>query len=393
MVLRGRLLNREGVYNIEIKDGWIADVAACPNEACSDDVPLILPGLFDIQINGYVGVTFSSPAITTDDFKRCIKALWQRGVVNICPTITTNTHEAILHAIKVIAKTCREDKAIRETVIGIHLEGPYISGEDGPRGAHPQQYVKDPDLDELKKFNEAADGRISIVTLAPERHGAFECIEKLSNEGILVALGHTAASPEQISKAIAKGARLVSHIGNGVHTYLHRHDCYIWEELARNELWASIITDGIHLPDNFINCVFCCKGLEKTVLISDASGLAGLPPGEYKAGAGHLLRVEEELKIVRADSGRLSGSAYNLTQCVEYAMQLDELTLPQVIDMATYNPSKLLGIDNDYGTLTMGKRANLSVVNEKIDSGKIEVVKSIVGGEVVFDSEKVASSR
>src|SRR5205807_1149747 len=163
-----------------------------------------------------------------------------------------------------------------------HLEGPYISAEDGPRGAHPLAQVRPPDLGEFQRIQEAADGNIRLVTLAPELPGALAFIDKLTAAGVVVAIGHTAASPATIRDAVSAGARLSTHLGNGSHAMLPRHDNYLWEQLAADELWASIICDGHHLPAAVMRCILRVKTPARTILTCDAGSLAGLPSGRYR---------------------------------------------------------------------------------------------------------------
>src|SRR5262249_12675635 len=148
--------------------------------------------------------------------------------------------------LRTLGAACDTDPELAHATPAFHLEGPYISAEDGPRGAHPSAHVRPPDWEEFCRLQEAAGGRIRLVTLAPEREGALGVIERLVATGVVVALGHTAATGRQIHDAISAGARLSTHLGNGAHAVLPRHPNYIWEQLAADELWASIICDGHH---------------------------------------------------------------------------------------------------------------------------------------------------
>src|SRR5262249_28292297 len=159
------------------------------------------------------------------------------------------------HGFRVLAKACDGDARVANAVPGFHLEGPYISSEDGPRGAHPRPHVRAPDRAEFERLQEAAGGRIRLVTLAPESAAAIAFIEWLARRGIVVAIGHTAATAEQIHAAIAAGAKLSTHLGNGSHALLPRHDNYIWAQAAADQLWASLITDGHHLPAAVVRCL------------------------------------------------------------------------------------------------------------------------------------------
>src|SRR5262249_39118557 len=156
----------------------------------------------------------------------------------LCPTLVTNSAEALLHGFATLRRACETDPKIARAVPALHLEGPYISPEDGARGAHPKEHVRPPSWDEFCRFQDAAGGRIRLVTLAPEHEGALQFIERLTKNGVVVSIGHTNASGPRIREAIAAGAKLSTHLGNGSHAMLPRHDNYIWEQLAADELWA-----------------------------------------------------------------------------------------------------------------------------------------------------------
>src|SRR5262249_8138444 len=155
------------------------------------------------------------------------------------------------------------DADLAAAVPGLHVEGPYLSPEDGPRGAHPLEHIRPPDWDEFQRFLEAAGGRIRLLTLAPEAEAALPFIERLPAAGIVVAIGHTGADPETIHAAVRAGARLSTHLGNGAHSMIRRHPNYIWEQLACDDLTASVIADGHHLPASVLKCFARVKGAER----------------------------------------------------------------------------------------------------------------------------------
>src|SRR5262249_44392150 len=198
---------------------------------------------------------------------------------------------------KVLANCVDVDPAMATAMPGFHLEGPYICPDDGPRGAHPRDHVRPPNWDEFCRFQDAAKGHIRLVTLAPELQGALSLFEKLRATGVITAVGHTAASGAVIRDAIHAGARLSTHLGNGCAAMLPRRDNCLWEQLAADELSASIITDGHHLPPSVLKTICRAKTPARTILISDASALAGLTPGMYR-DLGQDVEVLAEGKIV-----------------------------------------------------------------------------------------------
>ena len=132
-------------------------------------------------------------------------------------------------------------------IAGLHIEGPHISPEDGPRGAHPQHCVRPPDVDEFHRWQEASNGSVKLVTVSPEWPESPGYIEAVVREGVVVAIGHTKATTDQIRDAVNAGATLSTHLGNGAHSMLPRHPNYLWDQLAEDRLAASFIADGIHL--------------------------------------------------------------------------------------------------------------------------------------------------
>src|SRR5439155_10601298 len=188
----------------------------------------VAPALFDLQINGCAGHNFSSTKLGRESIRQVVAICRQHGIGAFCPTLVTNSFEALQHGFRTLREACEEEKTLADALPVFHLEGPYISAEDGPRGAHPRQFVRPPDWDEFQRLQEAAGGRIRLVTLAPEHDGALRFIERLVDTGVVVSIGHTAASGVRIREAIAAGARLSTHLGNGAHAIMPRHDNYIW---------------------------------------------------------------------------------------------------------------------------------------------------------------------
>ena len=190
-----------------------------------------------------------------------------------------------------------------------HVEGPYISPEDGPRGAHPARWVRPPDLEEFHRFQEAARGNIRLVTLSPEWPDATRFIEALTREGVVASIGHTRATSDEIAAAVSAGATLSTHIGNGAHATLPRHPNYIWDQLAEDRLAASFIVDGIHLAPAFLKVALRAKGLERAILVTDAVMPAGCAPGPVQAGRSGCRTA---LRWKRALSGRNPAGRFGL---------------------------------------------------------------------------------
>jgi N-acetylglucosamine-6-phosphate deacetylase len=303
----------------------------------------VAPALFDLQINGCDGLGFSSDKLTIGNVHHIVAVCKRHGIGQLCPTLVTNSFAALAHGLATVRQACETDPTIASAVAAIHLEGPYISPEDGPRGAHSRRHVRPPDWDEFCRFQDAAGGRIRLVTLAPEQPGALSFIERLVSSGVVVALGHTAANSAQIRDGIAAGARLSTHLGNGTHALLPRHDNYLWEQLAADELWASIICDGHHLPPAVVRCIVRVKTPARIILTCDASSLAGLPPGRY-----HEWDQEFEVtaagKVVVPGALYLAGSWAFTDHCIGNVIRAAGVSLFDAVEMASARPRELLGL-------------------------------------------------
>jgi len=241
---------------------------------------------------------------------------------------------------------------------GFHVEGPHISPEDGPRGAHPRQWVRPPDLDEFHRWQEAARGRIRIVTLSPEWPEAPRYIERITAEGVVASIGHTQATASQIAAAVDSGATLSTHLGNGAHQLLRRHPNYIWEQLAEDRLMAGFIADGIHLGAAFLKSAIRAKTVGRSVLVTDAATPAGAAPGRYSL-AGQPVDLTEDGRVVLAGTDRLAGSSLHMHRGVENLMRLAGLSLADAIRMATINPARAGLVPGRGQGLVPGERADI----------------------------------
>ena len=374
------------VVTLTVIDGRVSGIQAggIETDYGNSDVWLS-PGFCDLQLNGYGGYDFNinawgAPDEVSNDARRILSLAARAGTALFCPTITTNSHEAILAAFTSLAATMEADPILSRAVPGFHLEGPYISSEDGPRGAHPLEYVRDPNWDEFRRFQDGAGGRIKICTLAPERSGALPFITKLVTSGVVVALGHTGAEPETIRDAVRAGARLSTHLGNGAHSRIARHPNYIWEQLASDELYASVIADGNHLPPSVLKCVARAKGAERLALVSDAVSLGGLKPGLYSE---NRFEVLPSGKIVLAGTPYLAGAGHLLDTCVANCLHFTDLSLTQVMRSVTEVPARILGLEARKGQLQVGYDADLTVFQIP-ESGPLRILSTISGGYQLY---------
>jgi len=306
---------------------------------------MIVSGFIDLQVNGFAGVDFNTPGVSGEEIDRAVSAMRATGVTRFLPTLITSSFDRFASCVAPLAAS------LNPAIVGIHMEGPYVSPLDGPRGAHPAAHVAAASIDDFRRREEAAEGRIRLVTLAPEVPGALPLIEYLVSQGVRVAIGHTAATPSQIRDAVAAGATISTHLGNGCAEMQHRHESVIWPQLAADELTATVIADGHHLPWHVLKSLVRAKGLARTVLVTDAMAAAGAPPGRYTLGE---LEVERDLsgRVGLPGTPYLAGSSLTMDVAIGYAARALGCSLDRVLPLATTTPAGLLGLE-PAGTATV----------------------------------------
>jgi N-acetylglucosamine-6-phosphate deacetylase len=340
------------------------------------------PGWVDVQVNGFAGVDYNSGSTSHEEIARSLEALFSTGVTRFYPTVITGGPDEMRSALDNLARA-KESLPGGEAMDGFHVEGPHISPDDGPRGAHPKRWVRPPDVDEFHRWQEAARGGIRLVTLAPEWPQAPRYIEALTAEGVVISIGHTNATGAQIADAVSAGATMSTHLGNGAHQVLHRHPNYIWEQLAEDRLTASFIVDGIHLPASFLKTALRAKQLQRSVLVTDASSPAGAKPGRYSLGE-QMVDLTPDNRVVLAGQDRLAGSALRMDHGVQNLMKLAGLPLSDAVTMATTNPARVGGVPDRRNGLTAGDRADFVVFHFDAAAKTIQVDATYLSGRRVF---------
>ncbi len=378
---------------VDIENGKIVKVEKLNKLSEEYRHTFIAPGLIDIQVNGYNSVSFSLDCgegtseggneLTSEKIKNVTEALWREGVTTYFPTLTTNSQALLIKNFALLAST-REDPYLLGSIPGFHLEGPYISAVDGYRGAHPKEYVHKPDWKEFLELYHAANGKILLITLAPEVEGSLEFIKKCRDIEIVVSLGHHNGSAEIIKQAIDCGTGLATHLGNGCAILINRHHNPIWPQLSDDRLMISIIADGFHLPPEVLNVFYKVKGVENIIITSDVTGYAGLPPGQYKIKTGEFIEKTVDGNLIFSGGG-LYGSASPLPKGVGHIMKVTGCSLANAIQMTATNPAILHRLD-DRGRLEPGKRADIVLFT--LDDFNMKIRKTIVEGKLVFESKE-----
>ncbi len=317
-------------------------------------------GFIDLQVNGFAGADYNSPTTSHEEIAKSFRAMFATGVTQLLPTVITGSPENMLGALRNLTQA-KERVPEGRAIAGFHVEGPHISVEDGPRGAHPARWVRRPDLNEYRTWQEATGGLVKLVTLSPEWPEAPYYIETLVRDGVVISIGHTCATAAQIRDAVSAGATLSPHLGNGAHATLPRHPNYIWEQLAEDRLSASFIVDGLHLSQTFLRVALRAKTLQRSILVTDAVMPAMCAPGNYMLGEVEVELKEDERVVLRGGT-RLAGSSLRMDHAISNVMRIADVSLEDAVVMATTNPARLLGIQPQ-GT-----------VRFRVNNGRIEIL-------------------
>ncbi len=380
IVLQGRHYRTGQPIELRCRGGLIISVRQLPDEVEAGG--WIAPGFVDIQSNGYGGQEFSSPALTVEKVAEIAEVQATFGVTRFLPTVTTASFETFVHSVQTVAAACEQSADIARTAVGIHVEGPYISREDGARGAHPLAHCRSPNWDEFQKLQDAAGGRIRLLTLSPEYEESPAFIRRATDSGVLVALGHMTADSAQIKAAVDAGARLSTHLGNGAHRMLRRHPNYLWDQMAEDRLHASLIVDGHHLPREVVKTIVRAKSPERCILVSDLSGLAGLPPGRYDTELCELEILADGRLVMAGQDQLLAGASRPIGVGIAKVMDFAEVSLATAVDMATLRPAELMGLP--VTEFVEGSLANLVGFDfEPTGTGAMLQIRTVVHGPSV----------
>jgi N-acetylglucosamine-6-phosphate deacetylase len=331
---------------------------------------MICSGFLDLQVNGFAGVDFNNPAMTPADFALAANAIMKTGVTRFLPTVITASPEAIatclrnlLAAAQQLPRPCM--------VAGFHVEGPHIGPEDGPRGAHPAAWVRPPSTDEFQRWQEAAGGRIRLITLSPHWPESTRYIEWVVKQGVAVSIGHTSATPPQINEAANAGATLSTHLGNAAPATIDRRANLFWTQLADDRISASFIVDGFHLDNSFLRTALRAKGPFRSVLVTDASAPAGAATGSYKLGT-QAVDLLADGRIVLSGTQKLAGSALSMNNAIANAVRLGGVTLEEAIAMATTNARRIIGLADSGDKVTLRHTAAGIEIDDVVISAPLQ---------------------
>src|ERR1035441_4073008 len=359
---------------VQYADGRIVGI----KKAACGETSWLAPGLIDLQVNGYLGDDINATNLTIETVQRLARRILAIGVTTFVPTLITASEQKIIHNLRIIAAARQADPLLAHMIPFVHVEGPHIAPEDGPRGAHPLEHVRPPDVAEFIRWQAACNDLVGMVTLSPHYAEAPEYIRKVSARGVHISLGHPGACADQIHAAVDAGARLSTHLGNGVANMLPRHPNLIWAQLADDRLTASFIADGHHLPFDALTAMLRAKTVPRAILVSDLVSLAGLPPGQYATPIGGRVDLHSDGRLNVAGSAYLAGATATLNVSIAYVATNTGFSIGDAVQMATANPGRFAGA---LGVLRVGAPADLIRFRWSQGSSTLAVESVIVQGK------------
>lgn len=288
-----------------------------------------------------MGTDFSGDDLTDETCAAAFRAILDSGTAAFLPTIITSSMETYRRNVPTILRVAEEEE-FRGHVLGIHLEGPFLSPEPGAIGAHNPELATRADLQLFRELHALCGNRLAMLTVAADVDGVEEVIAAAVEAGVTVSLGHHLADEDDLDRAVRAGASALTHLGNGLPLTIPRHPNPIFAGLAEDRLTAMIITDGHHIPPSLIKTVLRTKGVERTVVTSDASPLAGLPPGKYHSMRADVI-LEEGGRLYDPAKGNLVGSSYSMAACMNVLAGLDILSYEELYAVGVTNPLRLIG--------------------------------------------------
>jgi N-acetylglucosamine-6-phosphate deacetylase len=301
-------------------------------------------GFVDLQVNGYQGVSFSSESLTAAEIARVSRELAQAGTAAFCSTVVTSSWATYEHVLPLLAAAIKNggDGA---RMLGVHMEGPFISPLPGAVGVHPKEHVRAPDIAELDRLFELSQGTLKVLTVAPEVPGMPAFIRHAVELGVTVSVGHTMAGADDVQRAVEAGATLCTHLGNGCPNEIHRHDNSIWAQLG-SSLKVMMISDGEHLPPAVIRAFMRARPADELIVTSDAAPVAGFPPGEYECFGSHV-RITESGRVENLDAPTLAGSSARMLNCLNHLADLGYRDEDLLWKLGVINPLAAIGLSSE----------------------------------------------
>ncbi|MGX7363323.1 MULTISPECIES: N-acetylglucosamine-6-phosphate deacetylase [Aerococcus] len=350
----------EEAYLIVNDDGTFGQVVkAVPDQAEVIDYSdgILAPGLVDTHIHGFHGYDVMDK--DPEGIEAISKGLLSCGVTSWLPTTLTDTSENLTTACQVVAQS--KDKVSGAKIRGIFFEGPFFTEEH--KGAQNENYMSDPDIEKVKTWLEASEGLLNKIALAPERKGVVDFIPQAEALGVHISLGHSNATYDQAKAAVEAGAHLINHTYNGMSGLHHREPGLVGAALTLDNLYTELICDGFHVKPGAINVVLKARKKGEVVLITDCMRAGGMPEGPSMLGELAVIVKDGAARLV--NGGNLAGSILTLAKAVENLVAWNLVSLEEAVQMASYNPAKSVGIEDQCGQIKAGLDADFIVLNEQ----------------------------
>ncbi|MBQ7795151.1 MAG: N-acetylglucosamine-6-phosphate deacetylase [Lachnospiraceae bacterium] len=334
------------------------------SENSGDDVVIdaadcyVIPGLVDVHFHGAVGEDFSDAS--AEGLQKIADYELSQGVTYICPTGMTLLEDQLTKVCKTTAEHRKSNPSGAE-VVGIHLEGPFLCV--AKKGAQNEAFLHEPDVAMLRRLNEASEGCVKLVTVAPEEPNGIEFVREATKDGITVSLGHTIANYDIASQAYAAGASHATHLYNGMPSFLHREPGVIGAACDAPHVKAELICDGVHIHGSVVRTTFKMFGKERMVIISDSLRATGMPDGIYPFG-GQEIEVHGNRATIAGHPETLAGSVTSLMGCMRKAVEYG-IPLADAVRASSYNPAQQIKIDDRCGSLEIGKEASIVLLNKE----------------------------
>lgn len=312
-----------------------------PERADKMMTALAIPGFVDLQVNGFIGVDFSSETLTEESFSSACRAMIGKGTAAFLPTLITSPEPLLKRNISVMLSALKKDPQLNRHILGLHLEGPFVSKEPGAVGAHDPSAVAAPDIALFDRLYHASEGRLRLLTIAAETVGAAQLAAHAVTCGTAVSCGHQMAGADDLAALASAGATALTHLGNGMPNMVHRHNNPLLAGLAEERLQIMFIPDGHHLPQHVLRLFARAAGAGRLIATSDTSPIAGLPPGTYTT-LGNKAVLEPDGLLHNPDKQCLVGSSATMLICMNVLHGLGLFTLEELLRIGFYNPLALI---------------------------------------------------
>ena len=362
MVIQGKKIWFGNMFReaaLHIEEGKIKRISHYGDENADEDYhdKRVVPGFIDMHTHGAYGVDTNDASY--DGVKTWIRKIPEEGVTSMLPTTVTQSEDILLSALKNIARIVKDGYEGAE-MLGIHLEGPFISRKY--KGAQPEEWIREPDVSIFKRYQAAANGLIKVLTLAPEEDKEFALIRYASGHGVVVSIGHTDASYEQAVMAIANGASSMTHFYNGMKGFNHREPGTVGAGFRFHDVYGEIICDGCHSHLSAIHDFFRLKREGFGIMVSDSLCAKGCSGGHYQLG-GQDYEIYQDGSAHLSSNGSLAGSTLKINKGLQLLVEEAQVPFGTVLDSCTLNPARCLNVGRRKGKLSAGYDADIVVLD------------------------------